>query len=97
MNWNTNFNLQIIEVSGRGKNKNGQEELFKEMEINFPELKRKAIAGVAQWVECQPVNQLGHAPGLWARSLVWGMRQAHDVSPTHQYFSPSHSPSIPCL
>ena len=35
-----------------------------------------ALAGVAQWIECQPVNQrvaaltpnLGHMPGLWARS-----------------------------
>lgn len=28
-------------MSGREKNKNGQEEVFEEMEINFPELKKK--------------------------------------------------------
>ena len=39
-----------------------------------------ALAGVAQWIECQPVNQrvtgsipnLGHMPGLQARSTVGG-------------------------
>ena len=39
-----------------------------------------ALAGVAQWIECQPVNQrvaaltpnLGHMPGLWARSPCGG-------------------------
>ena len=43
-----------------------------------------ALAGVAQWIECQPVNQrdtgwipsLGHMPGLQARSPVWGTQQA---------------------
>ena len=40
-----------------------------------------ALAGVAQWIECQPANQkvtglipsLGPMPGLWARSLVGGV------------------------
>ena len=44
----------------------------------------KALAGVAQQTECQPVNQrvtgsissLGHMPGLWARSPVGGVREA---------------------
>ena len=39
------------------------------------------LAGVAQWLECRPVNQrvtslipsLGHMPGLWARSPVVDM------------------------
>ena len=39
-----------------------------------------ALAGMAQWIELQPVNQgvassipsLGHMPGLWARSQVGG-------------------------
>ena len=37
---------------------------------------KSALAGVAQWTECQPANQsvtswipsLGHMSGLWARS-----------------------------
>ena len=41
----------------------------------------KALAGVAHWTECQPVNQRvagsvpmsGYMPGLWARSPVGGM------------------------
>ena len=44
---------------------------------NFP---HRALAGVAQWIECGgPVNQSrrfnfwsGHMPGLWARSPVGG-------------------------
>ena len=40
-----------------------------------------ALAGVAQWIECQPVNQriagsilsLGHMPGLQARFQVGGV------------------------
>ena len=40
----------------------------------------QAVAGVAQWIECGPVNQrvgvlipsLGHMPGLPARSPVGG-------------------------
>ena len=43
-----------------------------------------ALAIVAQWIECWPVNQrvassilsLGRMPGLWARSPVGGMREA---------------------
>ena len=42
-----------------------------------------ALAGVAQWIECQPVNQkvtgsipsLGHMPGLQARSPVGGAQE----------------------
>ena len=41
---------------------------------------RRALAGVAQWIEHRPANQrvasstpsLGHMPGLWARSPVQG-------------------------
>ena len=50
-----------------------------------------ALAGVPQWIECQPAykpegrwfnSQSGHMPGLWARSPGWGTkRQPHiDVS-----------------
>ena len=49
-----------------------------------------ALAGMAQWIECQPADQgvdglvpsLGHMPGLWARSLMGACdRQLHiDVS-----------------
>ena len=43
-----------------------------------------ALAGVAQWIECWPVNQrvaglipsLGKMPGLWARSPVGGTQEA---------------------
>ena len=57
------------------------------------------LAGVAQWIECQPANQkvtcsipcLGHMPGLWARSPVEGAGEAT----THSCFSPSLSPSLP--
>ena len=43
------------------------------------------MAGVAQWIECWPVNQrvtgwissLGHRPGLWARSPVGGVQEAN--------------------
>ena len=42
------------------------------------------LAGVAQWVECQPANQrvaglipsLGYMPGLQARFSVGGMQDA---------------------
>ena len=42
------------------------------------------LAGVAQWFECQPVNQrvassipsLGHIPGLQARSPAGGAQEA---------------------
>ena len=44
----------------------------------------KALAGVAQWIERKPANQrvaglipnLGHMPGLQARSPVGGLREA---------------------
>ena len=43
-----------------------------------------ARAGVAQWIECQPVNQrvassipsLGHIPGLQARSPAGDAQEA---------------------
>ena len=43
-----------------------------------------ALAGVAQWIDCQPSNQraassipsLGHMPGLQARSPVGGAQEA---------------------
>ena len=58
-----------------------------------------ALAGVAQWIECQPVNQrvaglipdLGHMSGFWARSPVGAMREATP----HGYFSPSLSSPLP--
>ena len=62
------------------------------------------LAGVAQWVESQPVKRkvaglipsLGHMPGLWARSPVQANeRQPIDVSSTFQCFFPSLSPSLP--
>ena len=50
-----------------------------------------ALAAVAQWIECQPVNKRvngsiptqGTCPGLWARSPVGGVREA-----THTLMSP---------
>ena len=58
----------------------------REKEREYP----SALAGVAQWIECRPVNQkvagsipsLVHIPGLLARSPVGGMEvQPHiDVS-----------------
>ena len=62
------------------------------------------LAGVAQWIECQPVNQkvtglipsqgtcLGFRPGP---HLGAHERQPIDVSLTHLCFSPSLSPSLP--
>ena len=57
-----------------------------------------ALAGVAQWFECQSENQrvahsipsLGHVPGLQARSPVEGVQEAT----THWCFSPFPSPSF---
>ena len=63
-----------------------------------------ALAGVAQWMECQPTNRkvaglissqgsclgCGPAPQLGARE-----RQLIAVSLTHRYLSPSLSPSSP--
>ena len=34
-----------------------------------------ALAGVAQWIKCCPVNQR-HMPGLWAMSLVGDVTEA---------------------
>ena len=53
--------------------------------------------GSVDWVPacelgcCQFDSQSGHMPGLLARSLVGGMREAT----THWCFSPSLSPSLP--
>ena len=57
-----------------------------------------SLAGVAQWIECLPANQkvtssipnLGHMPGLRARSQVGGTQEVS----THWCFSPSLSPSL---
>ena len=46
-----------------------------------------ALAGVAQWIECQPANQrvagsipsLGHMPGLQNRSPVGGAQEATHI------------------
>ena len=43
-----------------------------------------ALAGVAQWIECQAVNErvagsilsLGHTPELWAGPLIGGVQEA---------------------
>ena len=47
------------------------------MEVGKGEKAGTALAGVAQWIEYQPGNQrvadLGHMPGLCARSPVGGM------------------------
>ena len=48
------------------------------------EKNREALAGVAQWTECQPVNQritssiprLGHVPALQAKFPVGGVQGA---------------------
>ena len=58
-----------------------------------------ALAGVAQWIECWPVNkrvtgfssQSGHMPGFGARSPIGGAWEAT----THWCFSPSLFPSLP--
>ena len=50
-----------------------------ELKLNIP--LNIDLAGVAQWIECQPLNQedccfdsqSGHMPGLLARSPVGGM------------------------
>ena len=57
-----------------------------------------ALAGVAQWMECQPENQRVDGsisqselmPGLWARSPVGGTQE----TTTHWCFSPSLSPFL---
>ena len=57
-----------------------------------------AMAGVAQWIEHQPVNQrvtssipnLGHMPGLWAMSPVGSVQEAT----THWCFCPSLFPFL---
>ena len=63
-----------------------------------------ALAGVAQWIECRPVNQKGTGsipsqgtclacrPGPW---LGVYKRQLMDVSLSHRCFSPSLSPFLP--
>ena len=50
----------------------------------FKELKKSGLAGVAQWIELWPLNQkvtgsipsVGHMPGLQAKSLERGEREA---------------------
>ena len=66
--------------------------------------KESALAGVAQWIECQPVNQqvagsipsrgtcLGCRPGPWLEECE---RQPIHVALAHCWFSPSLSPSLP--
>ena len=51
------------------------------LEDIFVFLKDLALAGVAQWIECWPVNHRfdswsGHMPGLWAGSPVGGAQEA---------------------
>ena len=53
-------------------------------EIKLLKKNQTGLAGVAQWSEYQPANQrvassipsLGHMPGLRARSLAGGTREA---------------------
>ena len=72
---------------------------------NFMMLKyASALAGMARWIECWPVNQkvtslipsqgtrLGYGPGP---QMVVHARQHIDVSLAHLCFSPSLSPSLP--
>ena len=55
-----------------------------EFSLNFIIKLLRALAGVAQWIECEPANQrvigsipsLGHMPGLWVRSPVLGAWEA---------------------
>ena len=62
-------------------------------------IKTIALAGVAQWIERQPVNQRvaslipspGHMSGLWARSPVGGVWE----TTTYWCFSPSLSLTLP--
>ena len=65
-----------------------------------------ALVGVVMWTEHWPVNQKvtgsipsrsGHMPGLWARSLVGGLREATNwcVCPSH--IDVSYSSSLPSL
>lgn len=55
MNWNANFNLQIIGVSGEEKNKKGEEKLFEEMEINLPQLKMKDL--IFMWYQIRALRR----------------------------------------
>ena len=72
-----------------------------EVKVNM-KYSRIALAGVAQWVECQPVNQkvtglipsqsscLGCGPGIWLGAYE---RQLIDVYLAHRCLS--HSFSLP--
>ena len=65
----------------------------------FRNEEKRSLAGVAQWIECQPLNQMGassipsvgHMPELLARSPVGGTGEAT----TQWCFSPSLSPTLP--
>ena len=73
------------------------------MDILLVKNQKTALAGVVQWIECQPVNQkvagaipspgicLGCGPGPWLGACK---RQMTDVSSPHWYSSPSLSPSL---
>ena len=71
-------------LTSLGINANHMEERITDREDRNTEV---ALAGVAQWIECQPANQrvtgsipsLGHMPGLRVRSSVEGMQEG----PTH--------------
>ena len=78
----------ILNINIGTKNKRS----FRENKLWLEKNWEGALAGVAQWIEHQPgekvtssIPRLGHMPGLWARSLVGGAREAH----THWGFSPS--------
>ena len=66
-----------------------------DMVVHVENDKESALAGVAQWIECQPVNQrvtgsipsLGHMPGLQARSTVEGVRKATHIDVSLPPFS----------
>ena len=67
--------------------------------LKYIYLYKQALAGVAQWTECQTANQwvagltpnLGHMPGLRVRYPVGGTWEAT----IHWCFFPSLSPSLP--
>ena len=58
---------------------------YSDKKLQFQKVRDLAVAGVAQWIECQPANQrvadsipsLGHMPGFWAKSPVGGHRRGN--------------------
>ena len=72
-------------VEPPGRHSGSKRTCAKAAELQLMEQKGgPSLAAVAQWIECQPVNQgvagsipsLGHLAGLQARSPVGGAREA---------------------